>query len=455
MNNDFIPLEDKKRRYEKFEGKPYERRSDSFQRYDRYDRNQRPYDRNSDKFERYDRYDRFEEKIEKKEIIKQTEPIKEKKEERKHQRKRKSLFDVSPQEMVQINLEIFPQLRNIQKDPKEKKTIIVGNIPSNVSEEEISSFFTNQIRKLLRKETLNPIKSTKISDEKTHCVIELEDEETASKTVNGLDGVKFLDEKLKLRLFSSVSENQLLPGVTVIPESANKVFIGGLPTEMNETQVKELLSQFGQIKAFNLVKDQITGVSKGYAFCDFQNEKVTDEAIAALNGKEVGSKILLVQRANVGAKVSMTPFSMSFAPIPFVDHNSSVAGIFNMGVRVESAIGSLIATKNLSNTNLPTKILVLYNLFRPEDYEMSSEEFKEFYEDVKLECKKFGFVKNFVIPKSKTKEGPEYPGKVFIFYETVEQCQRAQNEFAGRRFQGRIIITSYYSEEKFNKGIYY
>lgn len=450
MNNDFIPLEDKRRRYEKFEPR-YDRRSDSYQNpyYDRRgsDKFDRSFERNDREIPRsFDRNDRYEKETFEREVPK---------EERKHIRKRKSLFDVTPQEMVQINLEIFPQLRNIQRDPKEKKTIIIGNIPSNVSEDDIIAFFTSNIKKLLRKDDITPVKHAKISDEKTHCIMELEDEDIASKTVNGLDGVTFIDEKLKLRLYSSMSENQLLPGVTVIPESANKVFIGGLPTEMNETQVKELLSQFGQIKAFNLVKDQVTGVSKGYAFCDFQNEKVTDEAIATLNGKEVGSKILLVQRANVGAKVPLQSFSMNFAPIPLVDHNSSVAGIFNMGVRVESAIGSLIATKNLSNTNLPTKILVLYNMFRPEDYEMSPEEFKEFFEDVKSECRKFGKMKNFVIPKSKTKEGaPQYPGKVFIHYETVEQCQRAQGEFAGRRFQGRTIITSYYSEEKFNKEIY-
>ena len=55
-----------------------------------------------------------------------------------------------------------------------------------------------------------------------------------------------------------------VPGVvsTVVPDSANKVFLGGLPNYLNEDQVKELLTSFGQLRAFNLVKDSATGLSK-------------------------------------------------------------------------------------------------------------------------------------------------------------------------------------------------
>ena len=46
-------------------------------------------------------------------------------------------------------------------------------------------------------------------------------------------------------------------------DSPHKIFIGGLPNYLNEDQVKELLSSFGQLKAFNLVKDSATQLSKG------------------------------------------------------------------------------------------------------------------------------------------------------------------------------------------------
>ena len=41
-------------------------------------------------------------------------------------------------------------------------------------------------------------------------------------------------------------------------------------------QVKELLSTFGELRAFNLVKDSATGLSKGYAFCEYVDIGITD-----------------------------------------------------------------------------------------------------------------------------------------------------------------------------------
>lgn len=42
-------------------------------------------------------------------------------------------------------------------------------------------------------------------------------------------------------------------------------------------QVKELLMSFGQLRAFNLVKDSATGLSKGYAFCEYVDVSLTDQ----------------------------------------------------------------------------------------------------------------------------------------------------------------------------------
>lgn len=42
-------------------------------------------------------------------------------------------------------------------------------------------------------------------------------------------------------------------------------------------QVKELLTSFGPLKAFNLVKDSATGLSKGYAFCEYVDVNINDQ----------------------------------------------------------------------------------------------------------------------------------------------------------------------------------
>lgn len=46
-------------------------------------------------------------------------------------------------------------------------------------------------------------------------------------------------------------------------------------------QVKELLMSFGPLKAFNLVKDSATALSKGYAFCEYVDVSATDQVTAS------------------------------------------------------------------------------------------------------------------------------------------------------------------------------
>ena len=84
------------------------------------------------------------------------------------------------------------------------------------------------------------------------------------------DGIIFLNGPLKIRRpkdyvgTEMMAPNMHVPGVvsTNVPDSANKIFVGGLPTYLNEEQVMELLSSFGELKAFNLVRENGNGASK-------------------------------------------------------------------------------------------------------------------------------------------------------------------------------------------------
>ena len=84
------------------------------------------------------------------------------------------------------------------------------------------------------------------------------------------DGIIFLNGPLKIRRpkdyggMDVSGPNLHVPGVvsTNVPDSANKIFVGGLPTYLNEEQVQELLKSFGELKAFNLVRENGNGPSK-------------------------------------------------------------------------------------------------------------------------------------------------------------------------------------------------
>lgn len=83
------------------------------------------------------------------------------------------------------------------------------------------------------------------------------------------DGIIFQNNALKIRRptdFTGLEGDGtgLVPGVvsTNVPDTVNKIFVGGLPSYLTDEQVMELLSSFGDLRSFNLVKEGGTGASK-------------------------------------------------------------------------------------------------------------------------------------------------------------------------------------------------
>lgn len=62
-------------------------------------------------------------------------------------------------------------------------------------------------------------------------------------------------------------------------------------------QIKELLGAIGMLKSFHLVKDSMTGQSKGYAFCEYMDNASAKKACESLNGLQLGDKYLTVRIA--------------------------------------------------------------------------------------------------------------------------------------------------------------
>ncbi|XP_048860836.1 splicing factor U2AF 65 kDa subunit-like [Brienomyrus brachyistius] len=140
-------------------------------------------------------------------------------------------------------------------------------------------------------------------------------------------------------------------------------------------QVKELLTSFGPLKAFNLVKDSATSLSKGYAFCEYVDISATDQAVAGLNGMQLGDKKLIVQRASVGAK------------------NANATAIIETPVTLQ-----VPGLQRLQSSGMPTEVLCLLNMVMPEEL-VDDEDYEEILEDIREECCKYGNVRSIEIPR--------------------------------------------------------
>lgn len=69
------------------------------------------------------------------------------------------------------------------------------------------------------------------------------------------------------------------------------IFVGGLPYDLTEGDVIAVFSQYGEIVNINLVRDKITGKSKGFCFICFEDQTSTVLTVDNLNGIKVGQYV--------------------------------------------------------------------------------------------------------------------------------------------------------------------
>ncbi|CAG5118058.1 unnamed protein product [Candidula unifasciata] len=316
---------------------------------------------------------------------------------------------------------------------RQARRLYVGGIPFGMTDEAMMDFFNHQMRITgLAQAEGNPVIAVQINLDKNFAFLEFRSVDETTQAL-AFDGISFQGQPLKIRRPSDykplpgMAENPTLavPGVvsTVVQDSAHKIFIGGLPTYLNEDQVKELLVSFGPLSAFNLVKDSATGLTKGFAFCEYADVSVTDQACAGLNGMQLGDKKLIVQRASVGAKNAQQQ-----APVQL-----QVPGL------------------NLNQGAGPaTEVLCLMNMITPEEL-LDEDEYEDIVEDVKEECGRYGVVMSLEIPRPI--KGVEVPGvgKIFVEFNSIIECQKAQAALTGRKFSNRVVVTSYFDPDRYHR----
>lgn len=76
-----------------------------------------------------------------------------------------------------------------------------------------------------------------------------------------------------------------------------KLLVRNLSRTTTEQEVRVLFSEFGEVKACNLVLDQVTGQSKGFAFVEMPNIEEAKQAISKLHLTDVAKNKIRVKVA--------------------------------------------------------------------------------------------------------------------------------------------------------------
>jgi cleavage stimulation factor subunit 2 len=75
------------------------------------------------------------------------------------------------------------------------------------------------------------------------------------------------------------------------------VFVGNIPYDATEEQLREICGEVGPVVSFRLVTDRETGKPKGYGFCEYKDEETALSARRNLQSYEINGRQLRVDFA--------------------------------------------------------------------------------------------------------------------------------------------------------------
>lgn len=75
------------------------------------------------------------------------------------------------------------------------------------------------------------------------------------------------------------------------------IYVGNLPFDTSEEDLRELFSPFGVVESVKLIMDRDTGRPRGFGFVQMPEGDAT-KAIDELNGKDFGGRTLRINEAH-------------------------------------------------------------------------------------------------------------------------------------------------------------
>jgi RNA recognition motif-containing protein len=76
-----------------------------------------------------------------------------------------------------------------------------------------------------------------------------------------------------------------------------KMFVGGLPYEVDEAKLRELFSPYGKVVGVKVIMDRETGRSKGFGFVEMSTDDEAKAATDKLNNSALGERKIFVNEA--------------------------------------------------------------------------------------------------------------------------------------------------------------
>lgn len=337
------------------------------------------------------------------------------------------------------------------------RKLIIYNLPE-VNDDEIQQYFITLLNHLSPNiRILNPIVSLEKRDNGFYYIIEVSTQDQV-EILKNLDNTEWRGYRIRIQrprnFFRDYNDTE---GKIALPKeiksndttSDRKLYMSGIPPSAKESEIRDIVESFGQLKYFNLIKDpNDENLNRGFCFFEYISDVSTERAIKGLKNLSMGdSKKFKVQKATVNNK--------SFTILQEIKNNQGNEDESNHKGFEEGFTDKNEFTYEQLDVpfyaSTPSRVVQIINILTAEDL-MDDDEYKEILEDIRFECMTFGTVLNVEIPRPDMKNSfaSLSVGKIFVKFATIESAKRARYNLSGRKFNGRIAVGSFYPENYFD-----
>jgi RNA recognition motif-containing protein len=80
------------------------------------------------------------------------------------------------------------------------------------------------------------------------------------------------------------------------------IYVGNLPYSVTEDELRALFAEHGEVDRVTLITDRFSGQPKGFGFVEMPAQGAAENAISALDGKDVKGRNIKVNQARPRAE---------------------------------------------------------------------------------------------------------------------------------------------------------
>jgi len=366
---------------------------------------------------------------------------------------------------------MIPKQRSPSPPDRDARTVFCMQLAQRIRSRDLEDFFSAV--GTVREVKLIQDKHSKRS--KGIAYVEFKDLESVPLAL-GLNGQRLLGVPIVVQPTQSEKNKVAAAQLTLqkATQGPTKLYVGNLHENITDDMLKGIFSPFGRVESIQIVKDQETGVSRGYAFITFAEAPHAKQALDQLNGFEIAGRPIKLNTVSQSAEFNAAS-GMTSGP-SFLDNDAvERAGIDlgttgrlqlmaklaeGTGLEVPSAAQQALWLGQSMGLGLPgnasggaaggatdagsngatappiaTTCFQLSNMFDPTK-ESGDDWDKEISDDVIEECQRHGDVLHVYVDKKSQ-------GNVYVKCGDCDGAAKSVASLHGRYFAGNMITAAY------------